>query len=67
MLIIINQLSQAKSISSTLLTEAKSITANAPAPSEPGTPATPRPGAPGVPHRLQRAKMAETMTMVERE
>jgi hypothetical protein len=48
------------------MAETKSIAAKVPSPSEPGSPASPS-SQPKVPHRLQRAKVADAMRMVERE
>ncbi|TQB71227.1 hypothetical protein MPDQ_007698 [Monascus purpureus] len=62
------RLEDIKTIASSLLSEAKSISAKAP-PSEPGSPARglSTPSAKGIPQRLQRARTADTMRMVERE
>ncbi|PKY02762.1 nuclear pore complex protein An-Nup82 [Aspergillus campestris IBT 28561] len=67
----IQQLSQrldaAKEIASELLSEAKSVAVKSPVPAEPGSPASPSSAQPRVPHRLQRARIADAMKMVERE
>ncbi|KAJ5084162.1 hypothetical protein NUU61_008741 [Penicillium alfredii] len=50
-----------------LMAETKSIAAKAPAAAEPGSPSSPGGAQPKVPQRLQRAKIADAMRMVERE
>ncbi|KAL4925014.1 uncharacterized protein BDV17DRAFT_191099 [Aspergillus undulatus] len=61
------RLEAVKEIASELLTEAKSVASRIPSPSEPSSPASPTSGQPRVPQRLQRAKIADAMKMVERE
>ena len=60
-------ITQAKRLALDLLAETKSIAAKVPSPSEPGSPASPVGSQPKVPQRLQRAKIADAMKMVERE
>lgn len=50
-----------------LVADSKRIVAKAPSPTEPGSPASPPASQPRVPQRLQRAKIADAMKMVERE
>ncbi|OJJ85051.1 uncharacterized protein ASPGLDRAFT_46028 [Aspergillus glaucus CBS 516.65] len=50
-----------------LVADSKRIAAKAPSPTEPGSPASPSAAQPRVPQRLQRAKIADAMKMVERE
>ncbi|KAL2872626.1 uncharacterized protein BJX67DRAFT_339958 [Aspergillus lucknowensis] len=61
------RLEEVKEIASELLTEAKSVAAKIPATQEPSSPASPTSAQPRVPQRLQRAKIADAMKMVERE
>ncbi|KAK6813401.1 hypothetical protein RU639_011215 [Aspergillus parasiticus] len=61
------RLETVKEIAADLLAEAKSIAVKAPSPTEPGSPASPGGAQPRVPQRLQRAKIADAMKMVERE
>ncbi|KAL4968669.1 uncharacterized protein BDV14DRAFT_167511 [Aspergillus stella-maris] len=61
------RLEAVKEIASELLAEAKTVASRIPSPSEPGSPASPSSGQPRVPQRLQRAKIADAMKMVERE
>ncbi|KAJ0417751.1 hypothetical protein BJY00DRAFT_289030 [Aspergillus carlsbadensis] len=56
-----------KEIAKELVDEAKSAAARLPATQEPSTPASPTSAQPRVPQRLQRAKIADAMKMVERE
>lgn len=60
-------ISQVKRLAVDLMAETKSIAAKVPSPSEPGSPASPSGAHPKVPQRLQRAKIADAMRMVERE
>ncbi|KAI2787914.1 Nucleoporin NUP82 [Penicillium oxalicum] len=55
-----------KDLAHELVAEAKTISAKALSP-EPGSPASPGGAQPKVPQRLQRAKVADAMRMVERE
>ncbi|KAL4917219.1 hypothetical protein BDW62DRAFT_88777 [Aspergillus aurantiobrunneus] len=64
---IAQRLEAVKDIASELLTEAKSAAARIPAVPEPSSPASPTSAQPRVPQRLQRAKIADAMKMVERE
>ncbi|PGH23635.1 hypothetical protein AJ80_02241 [Polytolypa hystricis UAMH7299] len=61
-----HRLRTAKSLSQDLLSEARHISEVSATPSTPGTPSSGH-GAPKIPHRLQKAKIAEAMNMVERE
>ncbi|EAU29883.1 conserved hypothetical protein [Aspergillus terreus NIH2624] len=61
------RLDAVKSIATELVTEAKSMAAKAPVSPEPGSPASPGGTLPRVPQRLQRARIADAMKMVERE
>ncbi|KAL4742286.1 hypothetical protein BDV11DRAFT_180990 [Aspergillus similis] len=61
------RLDAVKEIASELITEAKSVAARIPAATEPSTPTSPTSAQPRVPQRLQRAKIADAMKMVERE
>ncbi|KAL4935523.1 hypothetical protein BDV06DRAFT_126835 [Aspergillus oleicola] len=61
------RLDAVKEIASELLAEAKTVASRIPSPSEPSSPASPASGQPRVPQRLQRAKIADAMKMVERE
>jgi nucleoporin NUP82 len=58
---------QVKEIAKELVEEAKSAAARLPATQESSTPASPTSAQPRVPQRLQRAKIADAMKMVERE
>lgn len=58
---------QVKHLAIDLMAETKSIATKVPSPSEPGSPASPGGTHPKVPQRLQRAKIADAMRMVERE
>ncbi|KAJ5140460.1 hypothetical protein N7448_003868 [Penicillium atrosanguineum] len=60
------RLDMVKRLAFDLMAETKSIAAKVPSPTEPGSPASPS-SQPRVPHRLQRAKVADAMRMVERE
>ncbi|PYH95776.1 nuclear pore complex protein An-Nup82 [Aspergillus ellipticus CBS 707.79] len=60
------RLDAVKEIAGDLLTEVKTIAAKSPIAAEPGTPSSPS-AQPRVPQRLQRAKIADAMQMVERE
>ncbi|PWY70475.1 nuclear pore complex protein An-Nup82 [Aspergillus heteromorphus CBS 117.55] len=60
-----HRLDAVREIADDLLTEVKTIAAKSPLASEPGTPSPS--GQPRVPQRLQRAKIADAMQMVERE
>ncbi|RDW90506.1 uncharacterized protein DSM5745_02281 [Aspergillus mulundensis] len=61
------RLESVKEIASELLTEAKSVASRIPTATEPNTPGSPSSAQPRVPQRLQRAKIADAMKMVERE
>ncbi|KAL3444888.1 hypothetical protein BJX65DRAFT_282666 [Aspergillus insuetus] len=61
------RLQDVKEIAKELLDEAKSAAARLPTTQEPSTPASPSTAQPRVPQRLQRAKIADAMRMVERE
>ncbi|KAE8352978.1 hypothetical protein BDV28DRAFT_117993 [Aspergillus coremiiformis] len=61
------RLETVKEIAADLLAEAKSVAAKAPAAPVPSSPASPGGAQPRVPQRLQRAKIADAMKMVERE
>ncbi|KAF9893375.1 hypothetical protein FE257_011807 [Aspergillus nanangensis] len=61
------RLEAVKDIAGDLLAEAKSIAAKTPISPEPSSPASPGGSLPRVPQRLQRAKIADAMKMVERE
>ncbi|GAD93109.1 nuclear pore complex protein An-Nup82 [Paecilomyces variotii No. 5] len=63
------RLETAKDLAADLLTEVKRIATESPAGKEPGTPESPGayPRVTGVPARLQRARLADAMRMVERE
>ncbi|KAF5865164.1 hypothetical protein ETB97_005068 [Aspergillus alliaceus] len=61
------RLETVKEIAVDLLADAKSVAARAPTAPEPGSPASPGGAQPRVPQRLQRAKIADAMKMVERE
>ncbi|OOF92413.1 hypothetical protein ASPCADRAFT_210273 [Aspergillus carbonarius ITEM 5010] len=64
--VLTQRLEAVKEIAGDLLTEVKTIAAKSPISADPGSPASP--GAhPRVPQRLQRAKIADAMQMVERE
>ncbi|KAI9927637.1 hypothetical protein ASPWEDRAFT_54310 [Aspergillus wentii DTO 134E9] len=60
------RLEAVKEIAADLLSEAKSVGVKSPS-AEPGSPISPPSGQPRVPQRLQRAKIADAMKMVERE
>ncbi|KAF7594528.1 hypothetical protein BBP40_008975 [Aspergillus hancockii] len=61
------RLETVKEIAVDLLGEVKSVAARAPTAAEPSSPASPGGAQPRVPQRLQRAKIADAMKMVERE
>ncbi|KAL3467242.1 hypothetical protein BJX64DRAFT_192606 [Aspergillus heterothallicus] len=61
------RLQDVKEIAAELLNEAKSAATRVSATQEPSTPASPISAQPRVPQRLQRAKIADAMKMVERE
>ncbi|KAJ5668989.1 Nucleoporin NUP82 [Penicillium macrosclerotiorum] len=61
------RLETVKRLALDLVSDTKSITAKVPSPPEPGSPSSPGGSQPKVPHRLQRAKIADAMRMVERE
>ncbi|KAJ5387111.1 hypothetical protein N7509_009652 [Penicillium cosmopolitanum] len=61
------RLEMVKQLATSLISETKSIVAKAPSPTEPGSPSSPGGSQPRVPQRLQRAKIADAMRMVERE
>ncbi|KKK11892.1 nuclear pore complex protein [Aspergillus rambellii] len=61
------RLEAVKDIATELLLEAKAVAARSPISQEPGSPASPTSAQPRVPQRLQRAKVADAMKMVERE
>ncbi|KAL4807350.1 hypothetical protein BDV18DRAFT_116082 [Aspergillus unguis] len=61
------RLDAVKEIATELLAEAKSVATRIPSPTEPSSPASPSSAQPRVPQRLQRAKIADAMKMVERE
>lgn len=58
---------QVKRLANDLMSETKSIAAKSASPVEPGSPSSPGGSQPKVPQRLQRAKVADAMRMVERE
>ncbi|KAJ5485491.1 Nucleoporin NUP82 [Penicillium diatomitis] len=60
------RLETVKNLANELVAEAKNLSAKASSP-EPGSPASPGGAQPKVPQRLQRAKVADAMRMVERE
>lgn len=49
------------------MADSKTLAAKVPSAPEPGSPASPGGAHPKVPQRLQRAKIADAMRMVERE
>ncbi|KAJ5896829.1 Nucleoporin NUP82 [Penicillium subrubescens] len=61
------RLETVKSLATDLVAETKTLAAKAPSAPEPGSPASPGGARPRVPQRLQRAKIADAMRMVERE
>ncbi|KAL4785529.1 hypothetical protein BJX76DRAFT_180564 [Aspergillus varians] len=61
------RLEAVKEIASELLIEAKSAAARIPAAPEPSTPTSPTSAQPRIPQRLQRARVADAVKMVERE
>ncbi|KAL2832854.1 hypothetical protein BDW59DRAFT_138769 [Aspergillus cavernicola] len=61
------RLEAVKEIATDMLTEAKSAAARVSLATDPGSPASPSSAQPRVPQRLQRAKIADAMKMVERE
>ncbi|KAJ5591574.1 uncharacterized protein N7459_001943 [Penicillium hispanicum] len=61
------RLETVKRLAVDLMAETKSISAKVPAVAEPGSPSSPGGTQPKVPQRLQRAKVADAMRMVERE
>ncbi|KAJ5590289.1 hypothetical protein N7450_004261 [Penicillium hetheringtonii] len=61
------RLETVKQLAGSLISETKSIMAKVPSPTEPSSPSSPGGSQPRVPQRLQRAKVADAMRMVERE
>ncbi|CAI7570286.1 hypothetical protein N7533_007797 [Penicillium manginii] len=61
------RLEMVKQLATSLIADTKSIVAKVPSPTEPGSPSSPGGSQPRVPQRLQRAKIADAMRMVERE
>ncbi|KAJ5151161.1 Nucleoporin NUP82 [Penicillium canariense] len=61
------RLETVKSLAVDLVSETKTLAAKASSPPEPGSPSSPAGSQPKVPQRLQRAKIADAMRMVERE
>ncbi|KAH8425520.1 uncharacterized protein LDX57_003271 [Aspergillus melleus] len=64
---ITQRIDSVKDLASDLVADAKSIAAKTPVSVDPGSPASPGGSQPRVPHRLQRAKVADAMQMVELE
>ncbi|OQE20361.1 hypothetical protein PENSTE_c013G05859 [Penicillium steckii] len=61
------RLETVKQLAGSLISETKSVMAKVPSPTEPSSPSSPGGSQPRVPQRLQRAKVADAMRMVERE
>ncbi|KAJ5238440.1 hypothetical protein N7468_003059 [Penicillium chermesinum] len=62
-----HRLETVKRLAADLISETKSIAARSVIPAEPSSPSSPGGSQPKVPQRLQRAKVADAMRMVERE
>ncbi|KAJ5369004.1 Nucleoporin NUP82 [Penicillium cataractarum] len=61
------RLETVKTLATDLVAETKTLASKVPSGPEPGSPASPGGAHPKVPQRLQRAKIADAMRMVERE
>ncbi|KAJ5605597.1 hypothetical protein N7510_008378 [Penicillium lagena] len=62
-----HRLETVKQLAVDLVATTKAVLAKAPSPAEPGSPSSPGSAQPKVPQRLQRARVADAMRMVERE